>query len=49
MARGSFSLEDGLRRDVTVTLSAEEEGGVDAFELVGPGGTRHTFPVYLDG
>ena len=46
---GKFYIEEFANRDITVTLSVEDEQNVESFEVMDPSGQRNIFSKFEDG
>ena len=46
---GKFYIEEFANRDVTVTLSVDDEQNVESFEVLDPSGKRNIFSKFEDG
>ena len=46
---GNFVVEEHLRNDLWISVTADDERDVESFEVLSPTGERHSFPTYEHG
>ena len=46
---GNFVVEEHLRNDLWIAVTADDERDVESFEVLSPTGERHSFPTYEHG
>ena len=46
---GNFVVEEDLRNDLWIAVTADDERDVESFEVLSPTGERHSFPTYEHG
>ena len=46
---GNFVVEEHLRNDLWISVTADDERDVESFEVLSPTGQRHSFPTYEHG